>query len=34
MWLHGLLGESKPDVAAELTKSCNPCAGAPTSVCA
>lgn len=26
MWVHGLFGESKPDVAAELTKACNPCA--------
>ncbi|MBZ0154419.1 MAG: hypothetical protein K8J09_23070 [Planctomycetes bacterium] len=26
MWVHGLFGESKPDIAAELTKSCNPCA--------
>jgi len=27
MWVHGLFGEWKPDVAAELTKAANPCSG-------
>ena len=27
LWVHGLAGESRPDVAAELLANCLPCAG-------